>query len=223
MKNYIIPFILQETYTLNDFYTFIQKKYNNELEIKNLKLELNILIKKNEFFYNKKLDLYQLTDEGKVILNDNKNYFSRIITRFFKKYSKVHKKYQLAEIRHEQQILRNYLINDKSHKCFLCDKKLPLCLLETAHLKPRCLLNSIEKLDFNIVEFMCRYCHTLYDNGLLSVNNNLLCISSFLTNNNNNNNNNYDLDLIYYENKEINCNLKNLKYFNYHYKTIFRL
>jgi len=34
--------------------------------------------------------------------------------------------------------------------CIICEKKLPLCLLETAHLKPRCLLNNNEKIDKNI-------------------------------------------------------------------------
>jgi len=53
--------------------------------------------------------------------------------------------------------------------CVICEKKLPLCLLETAHLKPRCILNSNEKNDKNSVEFMCRYCHNLYDNGFLKV------------------------------------------------------
>ena len=93
----------------------------------------------------------------------------------------------------------------------MCDKHLPLCLLETAHLKPRCLLNSNEMNDNNIVEFMCRYCHNLYDNGYLGLYNGLLHVSSFIDN--------YDLQynkntlIVYY-------NILNKKYFNFHYNYI---
>ena len=95
----------------------------------------------------------------------------------------------------------------------MCDKKLPLCLLETAHLKPRCILNMNEIHDNNIVEFMCRYCHNLYDNGFLAVNNGLLEVSTII--------NNYDL---YYEHKQINCfNSNNKKYFMFHYNYIYKI
>lgn len=53
--------------------------------------------------------------------------------------------------------------------CIICNKKLLLCLLETSHLKLRCILNKNEINDKNIVEFMYSYCHKLYDNGLLRV------------------------------------------------------
>ena len=49
--------------------------------------------------------------------------------------------YELKEKRLEQQSLRKYLLNEKEHKCILCYKILPVCLLETAHIKPRNLLN----------------------------------------------------------------------------------
>ena len=87
-----------------------------------------------------------------------------------------------------KMIYDEYLINNKEHICIICNKKLPLCLLETAHIKPRCLLNYNEICDNNIVEFMCRYCHTLYDNGLLGINNGQLCVSTTL--------HNYNLDCI---------------------------
>jgi hypothetical protein len=86
-------------------------------------------------------------------------------------------------------------------------------LLETAHLKPRCLLNWFEKNDKNIVKFMCRYCHTLYDNGFVAIFNGLLNVSSFISK--------YDLN--YNENKQIlNYNLQNEKYFLFHYKYIYK-
>ena len=96
--------------------------------------------------------------------------------------------------------------------CIICDKKLPLCLLETAHLKPRCILNDNDKNDKNIVEFMCRYCHSLYDNGFLAVCNGLLQVSTFI--------NQYDLN--YNKNKPISYyNLYNEKYFIFHYNYIY--
>ena len=59
---------------------------------------------------------------------------------------------------------------------------MPLCLLETAHLKPRYLLNNNEKNDNNVVEFMCRFCHKLYDDGYLGISIlGLLCVSSDIT------------------------------------------
>ncbi len=105
MKEYeyiINSFIFKETNTLNDIYEYCKKKYNISDNNK-IKLELNYLIKNKIIFFNIN---YQLTDEGIVILNDNKYYYARIIFKFFKKYSKNYKKYQLKEIRLEQQALR---------------------------------------------------------------------------------------------------------------------
>jgi hypothetical protein len=150
-------------------YNYINRYTSVDTQIK---YNLKSLIKDKLIIYN---ETYQLTDEGKVILNDNIYYYSIIILKFLKRFLKVFKKYQLKEIRQEQQKLRNYLIN-KEHLCVLCDKHLPLCLLETAHLKPRCILNYHEMHDVNIVEFMCRYCHSLYDKGYLSVDNGILQI-----------------------------------------------
>jgi len=154
-----------------------------------------------------------LSKEGNVILNDHKYYYSKIIMNFYKKYSKNHKKYELKEIRKEQQLLRNYLIANKEHICIICDKNLPLCLLETAHLKPRCILNNNEKNDTNIVEFMCRYCHNLYDNGFLSIYKGLLHVSNLLI----------QYDLHYNKDKVIHYyNLYNEKYFIFHYRYIYK-
>ena len=79
--------------------------------------------------------------------------------------------------------------------------------------KPRCILNNNERNDKNVVEFMCRYCHNLYDNGFLAVYNGLLYVSTFIDN--------YDLD--YNKNKQITFyNLQNEKYFIFHYKYIYK-
>ena len=145
-------------------------------------------------------------------MNDHKYYYSKIIIKFYKKYNKNHRKYELREIRQEQQQLRNYLISNKKQMCIICEKKLPLCLLETAHLKPRCILNNNEINNKHIVEFMCRYCHTLYDNGFLSIYNGTLQISLLIDK--------YD---IHYNSKTIvYYNSYNEKYFNYHYKYIYK-
>ena len=143
MKDYIInSFILQDKNTIEDLYNYIKFRYNNEIEINEIKQKLTKLIKNNIIFLHNKN--YELSEEGKVILNDHKYYYSRIIYNFYKKYSKNSKKYELREIRKEQQKLREYLICNKKQICIICDKKLPLCLLETAHLKPRCILNKNE-------------------------------------------------------------------------------
>lgn len=212
MKDYIInSFILQDKNTLIDIYNYIKLRYNNLVEINHIKIELTKLIKNNIITFNNKI--YTLSKEGNVILNDHKYYYSKIIINFFKKYNKKSIKYGLKEIRQEQEQLRNYLICNKKQICIICEKNLPLCLLETAHLKPRCILNNNEKNDTNIVEFMCRYCHNLYDNGLLSVYNGLLQVSKII--------NYYDLD--YNTNKQIPYyNLQNEKYFNFHYNHIYK-
>lgn len=212
MKDYIInSFILHDNNTLIDIYKYIKFRYDNSVEINDVKTNLSNLIKNNIiFFYNK---IYHLSKEGIIILEDHKYYYAKIIIKFYKKYNKNHRKYQLREIRQEQQRVRNYLINNKKHICTICEKKLPLCLLETAHLKPRCILNSNEMNNYNIVEFMCRYCHTLYDNGFLAVYNGTLQVSTFMGQH----------DLNYNKNKKINSyNSYNEKYFIFHYNYIYK-
>lgn len=212
MKDYIInSFILQEKNTLVYLYHYIKTRYNKSIEINVIKIELTKLINNNILFFND--SCYNLTKEGNVILNDHKYYYSKIIINFYKKYNKNRVKYELREIRQEQKILRNYLIINKKHTCIFCDKNLPLCLLETAHLKPRNILTHNEKNDKNIVEFMCRYCHSLYDNGFLAVHNGLLQVSPLI--------NKYDLQ--YNKNKPItNYNTQNKKYFIFHYTYIYK-
>jgi len=213
MKDYIINcFILQDKNTLIDIYNYIKFRYNKSIEINNVKMELTKFIKNKIIFLNNKK--YELTNEGNVILNDHKYYYSKIIIKFYKKYNKNRIKYELREIRQEQKLLRNYLVSNRKSLCIICDKNLPLCLLETAHLKPRCILNNHEKNDKNIVEFMCRFCHNLYDNGFLSVYNGLLLVSPLINN----------FDLIYNTNKLIPYyNSKNEKYFIFHYNYIYKM
>lgn len=213
MKDYIINcFIIQDKITLIDIYNYIKFRHNKLVEINDIKQNLTNMIKNNIIFLNNKN--YKLSQEGIVILTDHKYYYSKIIINFYKKYNKRHRKYELREIRQEQQQLRNYLIRNKQQLCIICDKKLPLCLLETAHLKPRCILNNNERNDKNIVEFMCRYCHNLYDNGFLAVHNGLLQVSTCI--------NQYDLH--YNENKQITYyNLDNEKYFIFHYNYIYKI
>ena len=214
MKDYyfINSFILQDRNTMMDMYNYIKVRYDESIQINYVKSELTNFIKNNILFFHNQRQHYELTEEGKIILYDNKCYYSKIIIKFYRKYNKNHKKYESREIRKEQQRLRNYLVANKQHNCIICDKKLPLCLLETAHLKPRCILNNNEINDIHIVEFMCRYCHNLYDNGFLAVYNGVLCVSSLIS----------KYDLQYNQNKQIPCyNLQNEKYFIFHYKNIY--
>ena len=76
------------------------------------------------------------------------------------------------------------------------------------------ILNKNDKNDKNIVEFMCRYCHNLYDNGFLGIYRGLLQVSPFLL----------EYDLQYTQNKQIPFyNLQNEKYFIFHFNYIFKM
>ena len=214
MKNFIInSFILKGKNSLLDMYNYIHLRYNKSVKVQEIIPHLTTFVKNNIIFYQD--TNYILTEKGNVVLNDHKYYYSKIIYKFFNKFNKFNnKKFQLKEVREEQQSMRRHLVANKEHTCIICDKRLPLCLLETAHLKPRCLLKTIEKNDKNVVEFMCRYCHSLYDNGFLAVNNNGALRVSLLLNN-------YDLN--YQNNKTIvSYNSLNQKYFLFHYNYIYK-
>lgn len=158
-----------------------------------------------------------LTDKGQAILETNTIFYKRIILRFFTKRINSRKYIEQLELRKkrlEQQTLRNTLIQTKEHKCIICDKYLPLYLLEAAHLKPRNILNSNILHNINVVELMCLYCHKLYDNGIIGVTNGILQISSELF---------ADFDLSYPNNKNISTyNSQNAAFFEFHFKTIFK-
>lgn len=212
MDNYIInSFIFNQSNSFDNIFLYVKRFYSN-LSNEILYNNINVLIKKKLVLVINN-SYYKLTDEGIIVMKDNKYYYYNIIynfiCNFIKNTSRLNKKYILKEIRCEQQKMRNYLIENTPNICVICEKKLPICLLETAHIKPRCLLNKHEINDTNNIIFMCRYCHKLYDNGYIGINNNKLCISDYL------NKNNYDL----------NFNLHNTyignKYFDFHYKYIF--
>ena len=211
MDNYIINSFIHNKLNNSDNIFLYSKRFDITLDKNILIDEIKSLIKKSLLINHN--NNYNLTEEGLVVMNDNKYYHSKIIFNFLKKYSKSYKKYELREIREEQKKLRNYLINNKEQQCIICYKNLPQCLLEAAHIKPHCILNNSERLDYNIVEFMCRYCHKLYDKGFISIDDGMLIISPLL--------NIEDTDLIF-NNYIINSfNGSNKIYFDFHYKYIF--
>lgn len=216
MDEYIInSFIFKNINQFDDIFNYILNHSKNKDITKNdVSYNLKYLIKNN--IINIFNESYSLTTEGNFILKTNIIFYKRILYRFFYKITNSNiyiKQFELKEKRLEQNSLRNNLIKTKEHKCILCDKYLPLCLLETAHIKPRSILSRYDLHNINIVEFMCRYCHTLYDSGFLSVSHGLLFVSSKL--------NNY-FDLSYTPNKQIlSYNSYNNRYFEFHYKNIF--
>ena len=183
MQKYIInSFILKYTQTVNQVYNYVLTRYNDKLIISELLHELRKLCRENILFFDS--PNYGLTEKGNYILNDTKYFYARQIVEYLRKCVLRNRSTKLAsrEIREEQQKLRDYLVANKLKRCILCCKRLPLCLLETAHLVPRCLIKPDERMDTNLVEFMCRYCHTLYDSGLLGVDSGgLLVVSNKLS------------------------------------------
>ena len=115
---------------------------------------------------------------------------------------------------YDRFLLRKYLLCNKVNICVMCQNNYPFNILESAHLMPRKNLSDSERLDINLVEFMCPNCHKLYDRGLHSINlDGKIIVSSQLDN--------------YYELNKINnydfrnINLKNREYIDYHNKNIF--
>lgn len=203
----ILTFNFFNNPSFNDIFNYCNRFEDNSKKV--VQKYINNLVKNNILTHN-----YILTKEGKYILNQLNIYYQRIIINSYRKYKiKSDKKYALKEIRLEQQKLRNHLISNCSNMCVLCEKKLPYFLLETAHIKPRCLLNYYDKHDYNNVIFLCRLCHVIFDKGYLSVFNNKLLISNKL--------NILDYDLpIYTKNKHF---MKEQQiFFYFHYKFIFK-
>jgi hypothetical protein len=222
MKDYIInSFIIQNARSFDSINNYIAERYKVVDNGNKVKTTLKLLLKEGLIVINN--GLYELTDEGNRLLDFYKYYFSRTISSYLKKYHKkilresisntCEKKYTTKEVRPEQKSLRDFLVNNKEHVCILCDKRLPLCLLETAHLKPRPELTLNEMNDNNVVEFMCRFCHKLYDDGHLSVHNGILHVSQYLN----------DYSLNYDNYKEIKSyTSENSTYFIFHYNTIYK-
>ena len=202
----ILTFNFFNNPSINDIFNYCNRFADNSK--KEVQKNINILVKNNILTHNN-----ILTKEGNYILNQLNIYYQRIIINSYRKYKiKSDKKYTLKEIRLEQQKLRNHLISNCSNTCRFCEKKLPYFLLETAHIKPRCLLNYYDKHNYNNVIFLCRLCHVMFDKGYLSVLNNKLLISNKL------NVKDYDLP-IYRENKHF--NKEQQIFFDFHYKFIY--
>jgi len=204
----ILSFNFNNKQTFNTIFVYCNRFIDiSELE---LKKSINKLIKNNIII---NINNYELTNEGNSILNQLNIFYKRIIVASYKKYKiKSDKKYTLKEIRTEQQNLRNHLITNYPNVCTFCDKKLPYFLLETAHIKPRCLLNYCDKKNYSNVLFLCRLCHVIFDKGYLSVYNNQLLVSNKL--------NISEYDLPKYKNY---LDVKEKKnFFNFHYNFIYK-
>lgn len=121
----------------------------------------------------------------------------------------------VVNLRSNQTVLREYLLKNKKHECILCAKKLPTHLLEAAHLKPYSLITPRERINRHVVEFMCLYCHKLYDRGFLGVNKGILEQSKALDLS--------KLDIMYENHKIIDSyNSINQEFFDYHYEFIYK-
>lgn len=207
----INSFIYNNDNSISDIFFYVSR-FNKNITKKQVKSYISILKRRKIII--ELNNNYSLTNCGKIIKDDNIYYASNIIFEALKKI-KLQRKYTLKEIRMEQSKLRNYLLQNKVHQCAICDKKKPSYLLETAHLKPRAILNGYELYDNNIVELMCSECHLLYDHGDIGVDNGKLKISSKIFNAN------YNIDI--QNNKSIKSySTQNDKYFSYHYNHIFK-
>ena len=71
-------------------------------------------------------------------------------------------------------------MNNKEMKCIICQKNHPKYLLECAHIKPRYLSTDWERNDVNIVNWMCRNCHKIYDIGDITIDEGILIKNDFI-------------------------------------------
>ena len=119
--------------------------------------------------------------------------------------------------RPEQYRLRKHLINNREQRCVICKSKAPLYLLECAHIKPRSVSNEKERTDTGIVSWMCRNCHKFYDKGDVSViDPGIVIISPQF---------NFDEypEILRVDNTfKIGDYEKNRKYYDYHFKKVFK-
>ncbi|VVU94355.1 hypothetical protein CPAV1605_77 [seawater metagenome] len=116
--------------------------------------------------------------------------------------------------RPEHAKLRQHLINCKKPNCLICQRKLPIYLLECSHIKPRSLATRHERHDYNIVNWMCRICHKIYDKGDIGIKNSVIHKNSSLDKYT-------DLELKNLSEIDFNEYLRSKKYFDYHFKNIF--
>ena len=201
---------------LADIVYYVESHISDTLDADIVKVTLNSLVANSTVVCAS--GMYSLTEKGAVILDDNLYYSVRKLTTFYKVYVNgrvLRRVYEEREVRKEQRWLREFLTANKPHLCIICDKRLPLCLLETAHIKPRSVLNRHEIMDTNVVEFMCRYCHKLYDEGMLGIDNQgVLTVSEVLRRGA------FDVE---YVSKVIKAyNEVNAVYFRHHWKYVFK-
>jgi predicted restriction endonuclease len=202
----ILTFNFFNNSSFNDIFNYCNRF--SEISIKVVQKSINDLVKNNILTH-----IYSLTNEGIYILNQLNIYYQRIIINSYRKYKiKSDKTYAFKEIRLEQQKLRHYLMSNCPNICSFCEKKLPYFLLETAHIKPRCLLNYYDKNNYNNVIFLCRLCHVIFDKGYLSIFNNELLISDKL--------NILEYDLPIYT-KKLFINEQQI-FFDFHFKFIYK-
>ena len=127
----------------------------------------------------------------------------------FSYYNLEQKRYKSS--RPEQKKLRNYLEKNKEKKCIICQRNLPPYTLECAHIKPRMLCSIQERHDFNVVNWMCRNCHIIFDRGGIGINDGRLLISD---------------DLKQFSDFSTNFNTEDFymsrDYFEYHFNYIFK-
>jgi hypothetical protein len=211
--------MVQDTYDLYNLHNYIKLHFHDKIERPRVEEILRSLKKENTLVCQD--HVYTMTERGLYIINDHKRVYDKmvaVIIRVFRKLRDRHgfrRTYRLKETRPEQATLRRHCIANRPNICVLCYKQLPLCLLETAHLKPRPTLNAIEIADENVAELMCRYCHPLYDAGMLGVLAGALCVSSELSLE--------AYDLVYTDGMVIEAySESNKKYFDYHYRNVYR-
>jgi len=208
MEIYIVnAFFYKFTQTVEPIFLYINK-FVNKPSRKLFDNNIKYLVKTGVLIRN--AEEYSLSIKGKAVLQNQIYYYKKIIYRFMCSLQIKDKRYNLIEKREEQALLRQYLLDNRPLECILCDKNLPKCLLETAHLKPRCILGNRDRYNYHVVELMCLYCHKLYDTGLISVDNGNITVSSKIER----------FELI--KTKEIlRYNDRNKVYFDFHYKNIY--
>ncbi len=116
--------------------------------------------------------------------------------------------------RPEHAKLRQYLINHKDSNCLICKRKFPIYLLECSHIKPRSLASNCERHDYNIVNWMCRICHKIYDKGDIGIKNSVIYKKCYLDKYTN-------LGLNQCKFVDFKEYIRSKKYFDYHFKNIF--
>ena len=213
-----IAFMVQPNYDLYNLHNYIKLHFHDNIERPRVEEILRGLKKENTFICQD--HVYSMTERGLYIINDHKHFFDinvNIIIRIFKKYRDrcvFRRTYGLKETRPEQSALRNHCMTNRPHTCIICYKQLHECHLETAHLKPRGMLNAMEMADKHVAELMCRLCHPLYDAGMLGVLSGVLCVSSEYSEG--------GYDVKYTAGTVIEAySESNKQYFDYHYANIY--